>query len=100
MNRIVNLAAISLLAIAMPALAAEPAVKDKVVVENNVVALKDGGTITLDKQGRTYHVDANGKRVRMKNGVVMEGRDGRKYEHRNDVVWQQIAEKGTMAPNR
>ena len=56
--------------------------------------------ITLDKDGKTYHTDASGKRVRMKDGVVMEGKDGRKYLHKNDVIWQQISEKGTMAPNR
>jgi hypothetical protein len=36
----------------------------------------------------------------MKDGVVMEGKDGRKYLHKNDVIWQQISQKGTMAPNR
>jgi len=80
--------------------AADPVVKEKLIVEGNVVALKDGGTIVVDKDGRTYHSDAAGKRVRMKDGEVMEGKDGRKYLHKNDVVWQQITEKGTMAPNR
>jgi cytoskeletal protein CcmA (bactofilin family) len=83
-----------------PAMAADPAVREKLIVEGNVVALKDGGTIVIDKDGKTYHRDAAGKRVRMKNGAVMEGKDGRKYLHRNDVVWQQITEKGTLAPNR
>lgn len=80
--------------------AAEPAVKEKLIVTGPVVELKDGGNILVDKDGHTYHTDAKGKRVRMKNGEVMEGKDGRKYLHRNDVVWQQITEKGTMAPNR
>ena len=93
-------ACIATLLIAGPALAAEPAAREKLIVEGNVVALKDGGTIVIDKDGKTYHRDAAGKRVRMKNGAVMEGKDGRKYMHRNDVVWQQISEKGTLAPNR
>ena len=82
------------------AYAADPAVKEKIVVPGPVVELKDGGSILIDKDGKTYHTDAKGKRVRMKNGEIMEGKDGRKYMHRNDVVWQQITEKGTMAPNR
>jgi hypothetical protein len=93
-------ASIATLLIAVPALAADPAIKEKLIVEGNVVALKDGGTIVIFKDGKTYHRDAAGKRVRMKDGVVMEGKDGRKYLHRNDVVWQQVTEKGTLAPNR
>ena len=80
--------------------AAEPSVREKLIVQGNVVDLKDGGSIVIDKDGKTYHADSAGKRVRMKDGVVMEGKDGRKYLHKNDVIWQQITEKGTMAPNR
>ena len=101
MKAIVKLASIAAFVLAAPAFAAQPDVKDKVLVEGTaVVALKDGGTITIGKDGKTYHVDANGKRLRMKDGVVMEGADGRKYLHRNDAIWQQIAQKGTLAPNR
>lgn len=84
----------------LSSIAADPAVKEKLIVQGNVVELKDGGNIMIDKDGRTYHTDSAGKRVRMKDGVVMEGKDGRKYLHKNDVIWQQITEKGTMAPNR
>ena len=86
--------------LALPAIAATPDVKEKLVVSGAIVELKDGGSIVIEQDGKTYHKDAAGKRVRMKNGEVMEGKDGRKYLHRNDVVWQQISEKGTMAPNR
>jgi hypothetical protein len=88
-------------AFAIPAaLGANPPVKERIEVNATVVDLKDGGRIVVDKDGKTYHADATGKRVRMKNGAVMEGKDGRRYLHRNDVIWQQISEKGTMAPNR
>ena len=30
----------------------------------------------------------------------MEGKDGQKYLMKSDVIWKQISEKGTMAPNR
>ena len=91
---------ISALLIALPAAAAD-APKDKIVVEGTkVVELADGGSITLAPDGKTYHVDTAGKRVRMKDGVVMTGKDGTKYLHKNDAIWKQITEKGTLAPNR
>lgn len=86
--------------VASPAFASDPAVKETITIKTNVVELADGGTISIGSDGVTYHVDAKGKRVRMKDGVVMAGKDGKKYLHKNDVVWQQISEKGTMAPNR
>ena len=100
MKRILLTSLLAGMLAAPPVFAAEPAVKEKLVVQGNVVELKDGGTIALDKDGRTYHTDAAGKRVRMKDGVVMEGKDGKKYLHKNSVIWQQITEKGTLAPNR
>lgn len=65
-----------------------------------MVELADGGSITLYPDGKTYHVDAAGKRVRMKDGVVMVAKDGTKYLHKNDAIWKQITEKGTLSPNR
>ena len=89
---------------ALPSVAADadaPKESGKIVVEGRkIVDLADGGTITLGKDGATYHVDAKGKRVRMKDGVVMEGKDGARYLHKNDVIWKQITQKGTLAPNR
>ena len=100
MKQIHIAALVSLMFFSSAALAADAA-KDKVVVEGKrVVELKDGGEITIDAKGHTYHVDSKGKRVRMKDGVVMEGKDGTKYLHKNDVIWKQITEKGTLAPNR
>ena len=96
--------AISLLAallVALPA-AADPARESaKVVVEgSNVIELADGGRINIDKDGRTFHLESNGKRSRMKDGVVMVAKDGTKYLHKNDIMWKPITEKGTLAPNR
>jgi len=33
----------------------------------------------------------------MRDGVVMEGKDGARYMMKNDAVWRQITEKGTMS---
>jgi hypothetical protein len=63
------------------------------------IALKDGGTLILRKDGTMYHADAAGKRVQMKDGVVMEANDGTWYMMKSDAVWKQISEKGTMHPN-
>ena len=97
----IHIATLTALLLAVPAFAADPATMEKIVVEERaVVELKDGGRITLDKAGHTYHVDAAGRRVRMKDGVVMEGKDGTNYLHKNDAIWKQITEKGTLSPNR
>jgi len=90
------------LVFALPSTAADVAKEGgKIVVEaKKVVELADGGEIVIDKEGRTYHTDAKGKRVRMKDGVVMQGKDGANYLHKNDAIWKQITEKGTLAPNR
>jgi hypothetical protein len=45
-----------------------------------------------------YHADAKGKRIKMKDGIVMEGRDGTKYLMKNDVVWQAVSQKGSLHP--
>jgi hypothetical protein len=63
------------------------------------IALKDGGTLILRKDGTMYHANAAGKRVQMRDGVVMEAKDGTRYMMKNDAVWKQITEKGTMHPN-
>lgn len=99
--KLTTLIACSFITLSGAALATSPAIKEKIDVPGSaVVELKDGGTITIGADGHTYHVDGKGKRVRMKNGVVMEGKDGKKYLHSNDIIWQQISTKGTLAPNR
>jgi hypothetical protein len=66
---------------------------------DQTILLKDGGTLILRSDGTAYHADAKGNRVRMKDGVMMEAKDGTKYMMRNDAIWQTISQKGTMHPN-
>lgn len=66
--------------------------------EPATIELKDGTKLVLDKDGKTYHTDAKGKRVRMKDGVVMEGKDGTKYLMKNDAIWKDITNRGTAGP--
>ncbi len=78
---------------------AAPASATKVVVTADTqVALKGGGRLVLRKDGTTYHEDAAGNRVRMRDGVTMEAVDGTRYVMKNDAVWRTITEKGTLHP--
>jgi hypothetical protein len=66
---------------------------------DQTILLKDGTTLILRADGAMYHADATGKRMRMKDGFVMEGKDGKKYLMKNDVVWQAISQRGTLHPS-
>lgn len=66
---------------------------------DQTILLKDGGTLILHSDGTSYHADAKGRRVKMKDGVVMEAKDGTKYMMKNDAVWKTITEKGTQHPS-
>lgn len=79
---------ILLLAFAGAAFAAEP----------QTIDLKDGGKITIDKDGTMVHMDAAGKREKMKDGKVMEAKDGSKVMMKNNAVWKTITEHGTLKP--
>lgn len=88
----ISIAAASLaMALALPAVGAG---------DDEVVDLKDGGKIILQKDGKTYHADASGKLVTIKDGVVMEGKDGQKYLMKNDAIWKLISEKGKNSTTR
>ena len=60
------------------------------------IALKDGGKLVFRQDGTVRHTNASGRRVRMKDGVVMEGKDGTRYLMKNDAVWTQVTEKATQ----
>lgn len=65
---------------------------------DQTILLKDGTTLILHSDGNVYHADATGKRIRMKDGVMMEAKDGTRYLMKNDQVWKAITEKGTLHP--
>lgn len=74
------------------------AAKAPTKVPDGAIPLKDGGHLLIGRDGITYHVDRDGKRVRMRDGQVMEATDGAKYLMRNDAIWRTITDKGTMHP--
>jgi hypothetical protein len=65
-----------------------------------VIDLKDGGKVTIQKDGTMFHVDAAGNRVMMKDGQMMDGKDGSKLMMKNNAIWKQITEQGTLRPSR
>lgn len=79
---------ILLLAFAGAAFAAEP----------QTIELKDGGKIVIEEKGSMVHLDAAGTRVKMRDGKVMEAKDGSKVMMKNNAIWQTLAVKGTLHP--
>jgi len=77
---------------------AQPSVSPTDPSEQTIL-LKDGGTLILRSDGTGYHADAKGRRVKMKDGVMMEGKDGTKYMMKNDAIWTELTKKGTLHPN-
>ena len=76
------------LAFAGAALAAEP----------QTIELKDGGKIMIEKPGTMVHMDAAGNRVKMKDGKMMEAKDGSMLMMKNNAIWKTITEHGTLKP--
>ncbi len=75
-----------------------PAATAPVDDAEGTIALKDGGKLVIRKDGTTYHTDAKGRRVRMRDGATMEAMDGTRYMMKNDAIWKTITEKGTLHP--
>lgn len=52
------------------------------------IELKDGSTVYLFKDGKMGMEDKLGRAVRMKQGQVMEAKDGQKIMMHGDEVWR------------
>jgi hypothetical protein len=63
-----------------------------------VVELKDGGKVYVQKDGSMVHLDAAGNRVKMRDGQLMEAKDGSKVMMKNNAIWKKITEQGTLSP--
>ena len=50
------------------------------------------------KDGTMAHYDAAGGRVKMKDGRVMDAKDGSKLMMKNNAIWKTISEHGTLKP--
>lgn len=79
------------LATSLPALAAK---------DQETVKLDDGTTLVIQTDGKMRHVDQKGHVVLMKEGEVMEAADGTRYMMKNNAIWKQLYEKGTLNPKQ
>lgn len=77
-----------MLAFAGAAFAAQP----------QTIELKDGGKIIMEEGKTMIHIDAAGNRVKMRDGKVMEAKDGSKVMMKNNAIWKTITEHGTLKP--
>lgn len=66
--------------------------------QEQTIELKDGSKVMVQKDGTMVHLDAAGNRVKMKDGMVMEAKDGTMFMMKNNAIWKQITEKGTLKP--
>lgn len=66
--------------------------------EEQTIQLKDGGKVMVKKDGTMVHIDAAGNRVKMRNNVIMDAKDGSQLMMKNDAIWKTITEKGTLNP--
>ena len=64
----------------------------------DTIELKDGGKVTVQKDGTMVHIDAAGNRVKMRDGVAMQAKDGSTIMMKNNAIWKQITEHGTLKP--
>lgn len=76
-----------LLVVAMSAVAGSALADDAArAAAQKVIALKDGSTIYIFKDGKMAMEDKYGRATRMKKGVVMETKDGQKIMMHGDEV--------------
>ena len=66
--------------------------------QEQTIELKDGGKVMVQKDDTMVHIDAAGYRVKMKDGGVMEAKDGTKFMMKNNALWKKITEQGTLNP--
>lgn len=64
------------------------------------IELKDGSTLVIQANGKMRHLDQRGHVVTMREGTVMEGKDGARYMMKNSAIWKQLYEKGTLNPKQ
>lgn len=80
-------------ALAVPALAARADVPAP-----GTYPLKDGTTLVVAKNGWMRMFTAEGKRLHMQDGVLMETRDGKSIAMKEDLNWRQLRQFGTLSP--
>jgi ketosteroid isomerase-like protein len=62
-------------------------------------ALKDGTTLYVADNGRMRMFTAEGQRLHMKDGVLMQTREGRIIAMKEDLNWKQLRQFGSLNPS-
>jgi hypothetical protein len=70
------------------------------VKDQETIQLKDGTTLIVQSDGKMRHMDSRGHAVLMKEGEVMEAKDGSRYMMKNSAIWRQLYDKGTLNPKQ
>ena len=93
-HRLALLAAVTALAaLAGPAVAARPDAPTP-----GTYALKDGKTLSVAQNGGMRMFTVDGSRLDMKDGVVMETRDGKFITMKEDLNWKRLRLYGSLNP--
>lgn len=72
--------------------------RQAVDVAGPAIELKNGEKIVVAKDGTMAHYNAAGQRIKMRDGQVMEAKDGSTLMMKNNAIWKQITERGTLRP--
>jgi hypothetical protein len=62
-------------------------------------ALKDGTTLYVADNGRMRMFTAEGQRLHMKDGVLMQTREGKVIAMKEDLNWKQLRQFGSLNPS-
>lgn len=57
------------------------------------VELRDGTRVILKKDGTLVCVDAEGRRITLEEGIVLEAKDGTQYMVKNNSLWKQVGRR-------
>ena len=66
--------------------------------DSREVAMKDGGSLIIYKDGKMAMRDSKGKTKSMKPGMVMETADGRKFTMRGNELWRRTSQEDLFKP--
>lgn len=61
--------------------------------DEQTIELKDGGKVIVQTDGTMIHTNAAGIRMAMKDGQIMEAKDGSTLLMKNSALWKRFSEQ-------